>query len=113
MWRGALAIVGSFDDDLVSWRWPGRSRALLPRIGSSKRLSHSSTARLLVMTKLDAPVPVEDKFIQIGGLLGVEPVQPQVVADEQVWRQEGPEAGAHRVVDPGPGHGFEEVISVG
>ena len=30
-----------------------RSKALLPRMGSSKRLSHSSTDRLLVMTQLD------------------------------------------------------------
>ena len=30
-----------------------RSRALLPRLGSSKRPNHSSTARLEVMTKLE------------------------------------------------------------
>ena len=55
---------------------------------------------------------VEDEFIQVGGLLGGEPVQPQVIEDEQVWRQEGPEDAVHRVVHPGLGHGFEEVISV-
>ena len=47
-----------------------------------------------------------------GALLGGEPVQPQVVEDEQVWRQERQEGTVHRVVDPGLSHGLEEVVGV-
>ena len=36
-----------------SWRWRAGRGALFPRIGSSKRPSHSSTARFEVMTKLE------------------------------------------------------------
>ena len=36
-------------------------------------------------------MPVEDEFIQIGGVLWGEPVQPQVVEDEQVGCEKGPE----------------------
>ena len=34
---------------------------------------------------------VEDELVEVGGLLGREPVQPQVVHDQQARRQEGPE----------------------
>ncbi len=37
---------------------------------------------------------VEDEFIPVGGLLGGEPVQSQVIEDEPVWRQEDPNASA-------------------
>ena len=57
-------------------------------------------------------MPVEDEFIQIGRLLSGEVVQPQVVQDEQVWGQEGPEGAIHRVVDPGLSHGLEETVGV-
>ena len=57
-------------------------------------------------------MPVEDEFIQIGRLLSGEAVQPQVVQDEQVGGQEGPEGAIHRVVDPGLSHGLEETVGV-
>ena len=44
MGKEPLAVAGAFDDDLVELVLARRSRALLPRMGSSKRLSHSSTA---------------------------------------------------------------------
>ena len=99
MWRGALAIVGSFDDDLVA----GVGQAVEGAVAQNRVVKKAEPfvdGPVAGDDEAGRPVPVEDKFIQIGGLLGVEPVQPQVVADEQVWRQEGPEAGAHRVVDP-------------
>ena len=52
MRREPLAVALAFDDDLVAGVGEA-SRALLSRMGSSKRLSHSSTARLEVMTKLE------------------------------------------------------------
>ena len=58
------------------------------------------------------PVPVDDQLIEVCRLLGGEPVQPQVVKDEQVRGQEGPEGAVHGVVHPGLGHGPEEVVRV-
>ena len=39
-------------------------------------------------------------------------VEPQVVHDQQVRSQEGPEGSVHGVVHPGLGHGPEEVVGV-
>ena len=52
-------------------------------------------------------MPVEDEFVEVGGLLGSEPVQGQIVQNEQVGVQEGPEGPVHGVVHPGLGHGLE------
>ncbi len=71
-----------------------RSRALLPRMESSKSPSHSSTARLLMMTKLDARCrPRSSRMSRLGG-------------------QEGSEGAVCRVVHPGQCHGLEEVVGV-
>ena len=45
-------------------------------------------------------------------MLGGEPVESQVVQDERVRGQEGPEAAAHRDVHPSLGHGFEEAVGM-
>ncbi len=37
-------------------------------------------------------MPVEDELVQVGGLLGGEPVQAKVIQNEQVGCEEGPEA---------------------
>ena len=53
MEREFFTVAGPFDDDLVA----SVGQAVLGAVaqdGASKRLSHSSTARLLVMTKLEA-----------------------------------------------------------
>ena len=47
------------------------------------------------------PVAVEDQFIKVGRLLSREAVQAQVVQDEQVRRQEGPEGALDAVGRPG------------
>ena len=56
MGRQFLSVAGP---SMTIWKLAlaRRSRALLPRIESSKRLSHSSTALLLVMTKLETRCP--------------------------------------------------------
>ena len=59
-----------------------------------------------------SPVPVEDQVVEVGGLLGGEPVQAQVVDDEQVRRQEGTEAALQGVVDPGLIHDPEVIVGV-
>ena len=55
---------------------------------------------------------VEDEFVEVGGLLCGEPVQSEVVEDEQIGGQEGPKGTVCRVVDSGLGHGLEEVVGV-
>ncbi len=57
-------------------------------------------------------MPIEDEFVEVGGLLCREPVESQVAHDKQVWRQEGPKGAVCRVVDLGLGHGLEEVVGV-
>ena len=49
-------------------------------------------------------------FIEIGSPLGGEPMQTEVVEDEQIGRHEGPDGMVHRVGDPS--HGLEEVVGV-
>ena len=55
---------------------------------------------------------VEDEVIQVGGLLGGEPVQAEVIQNEQIGCDEGPEGAVQGVVDPGLCHGLEEVVGV-
>ena len=52
MGRKPFAMAGSFDDDLVAGVCKPVMGAV-PGMGSSKRLSHSSTALLEVMTNLE------------------------------------------------------------
>ena len=52
MRRQPFPVAGALDDNLVAGVGYAVQGAVA-RIGSSNRLSHSSTARLLVMTKLD------------------------------------------------------------
>ena len=88
------------------------SKALLPRMGSSKRLSRSSTARSLVMTMLDTRCRSKDEFAEVRRLLRGEVVQPQVIEGKQLGGKEGPESAVHRVVNPSLGHGFEEAVGM-
>ena len=54
VWRLAFLVAGALSDDMVAG--VGQLvQGAFARTGSSKRPSHSSTDRLLVMTKLDTP----------------------------------------------------------
>ncbi len=55
---------------------------------------------------------VEDELVEISGLLWGEPVQAEVIEDEQIGRDEGPEGTVQGVVHPGLCYGFEDVVSV-
>ena len=57
-------------------------------------------------------VPADDQLVEVGGLLGGEPVEAEVVEDEQVWGEERAECAFHGVVDPGLSHGLEEVVGM-
>ena len=54
----------------------------------------------------------DDQLVEVGGLLGGEAVEAQVVQDEQVRGEKGTEGPIHRVVHPGLGHAPEEVVGV-
>ena len=45
-------------------------------------------------------------------MLSIQPVQPEVVQDEQIGCQEGSEGAVCGVVDSGLSHGFEEAVGV-
>ena len=55
---------------------------------------------------------IEDPFVEISGLLSCEPMQAEVVEDEQIGREEGPEGKVQRVVHSGLRYGLEEVVGV-
>ena len=57
-------------------------------------------------------MPVEDEFVEVGGLLGGQAMETQVIEDEQVGREERPEGAVCRVVHSGLGQGSEEVVGV-
>ena len=78
----------------------------------SRRLDR---AREIVGERHVAPVLGKDGqyVVHSGGLLGSQPVQAEVVENQQVGGQEGPEGAVHRVVHPGLGHGSEKSSSRG
>ena len=106
--RESFSIAGAFDDDLVAGVGQPVEGAAAED-GVVKETEPLVDGTVAGDYEAGRPVPVEDEFIQIGGLLRGEAVQPQVVEDEQVGCQEGV---IHRVVDPGLGQGFEEVGGV-
>jgi hypothetical protein len=53
----------------------------LPTMGSSKRASQSSTARLLVMAKLATQRRIDNQLVEVGGPLKDQPVRPEAVPD--------------------------------
>ena len=57
-------------------------------------------------------MPVEDEFVEVGGLLGGQAMESLVIEDGQVGRKERPEGAVCRVVRSGLCHSFEEVVGV-
>ena len=56
-------------------------------MGSSKRATHSSTARLIVMIVAARRWPLDEHIVEIARLLGGELAQAEVVEEEQVRRE--------------------------
>ena len=54
----------------------------------------------------------DDQLVEVSGLLGGEPVEAQVVEDQQVRGEKGPEGAFQGVVHPGLGHAPEEVVGM-
>ena len=104
-------VAGALDDDLVA----GVGEAVQGAVAEDGVLKDAQPflhCPVAGEDKAGDPVAVEDELVEVGGLLGREPVEPQVVHDQQVRSQEGPEGSVHRVVHPGLGHGPEEVVGV-
>ena len=57
-------------------------------------------------------MPVEDEFVEVGGLLGSQAMESLVIEDGQVGREERPQGAVCRVVRSGLCHSFEEVVGV-
>ena len=53
-------------------------------------------------------MPGDDQLVEVYGLLLGHPVETEVVEDEQVRGEEGPEGFVRGVVHPGLSHGPEE-----
>ncbi len=90
MWRQPFPVAGAFDDDLVT----GVGQAVEGPVAHDEIVEE---AELLVHgpvagnDEVGSSMPIKVEFVEVGGLLWLEPVQSQVVEDEQVGRQEGPE----------------------
>ena len=111
MGRLTFTVAGALDDDLVAGVGQPVQGAVAQN-GVVKEAQPFVHGTIAGDDEAGRPVPVEDEFVKVGGLLRSEPVQAQIVQNEQVWGQEGPEGPVHRVVHSGLGHGLEEVVGV-
>ena len=93
-------VAGALDDDLVA----GVGQAVQGAVAQDGVIQEAEPffdGPVAGDDEAGGPVSVEDAFVKIGGLLGGQPVETQVIEDEQVGGEEGPEGAVHRVVDPG------------
>ena len=104
-------VAAALDDDLVAGVGQAVEGAVTEDgvLEESQPLVHGPVAG---HHEAGGPVAVEDQFIEIGGLLGGEAVQSQVVQDQQVRREKGPEGTLQGVVGPGLSHSLEKVVGM-
>ena len=88
MWRQSFPVAGALDDDLVAGVGQAVQGAVAEDgiVEETEPLIHGPVAG---DDETGRPVPVEDEFVEVGGLLGGKPVQAQVVEDKQIGREEG------------------------
>ena len=99
MSRQPFPIAGAFDDDLVA----GVGQAIegaIAQDGVVKEAQPFVHGPVAGYDETGRPMPIEDQLVEIGGLLGGEPVQAEVVEDGEIRGEEGPEGAVCRVVDP-------------
>ena len=107
----AFPVAGALDDDLVA----GVGQPVQGAVGEDGVVEETEPfvdGPVAGDHEAGHPVAADDQLVEVGGLVGREPVQAQVVHDQQVRSQEGPEGSVHRVIHPGLGHGPEEVVGV-
>ena len=109
--RQILSVAGPLDDDLEA----GVGQVIqgtVPEDGVVKEAEPFLHASVAGDHEAGDPVPADDQLIEVGGLLGGEAVETQVVQDQPVRRQKGPEGPVDGVVNSGLGHGPEEVVGM-
>ena len=91
VWRQPFSVAGAFDDDLVAGVGQAVERAVAEDgvVEEAQPFVHGQVAG---DDEAGRPMAIEDQFVEIGGLLWGEPVQTEVVEDEQVGGEEGPES---------------------
>ncbi len=111
MRRLALPVAAAFDDDLVAGVGQPVQGAIAQDgvVEETQPFVHGTIAG---DDEAGHTVPVEYELVEIGGLLGGEPVQSQVVEDEQIGCQKGPESALQRIVHSGLSHCPEVVVGV-
>jgi hypothetical protein len=79
-------------------------------MGSSKRATHSSTARLLVITvAARLLIPLDQDVVEVARLLSGELAQPDVVEDDDVGGQPGAELALEGVIGARLQQGLQEL----
>ena len=82
MWRLSFPIAGAFDDDLVAGVGQAAEGAIAED-GVVEEAQPSVHGPVAGDDEAGRPMAIEDQLVEIGGLLGSEPMQPEVVEDEQ------------------------------
>ena len=111
MWREPFPVAGAFDDDLVAGVGQPVQGAVAQDgvIEEAQPFVHGPVAG---DDEARCSVPIEDEFVEVGGLLSGQAMETQVIEDEQVGREERSEGAVCRVVHSGLGQGSEEVGGV-
>ena len=111
VWRKPLPVAGAFDHDLIAGIGQPVQRAVA-QDGVVKETQPFVHGPVAGDDETGRPMSVEYQLVEVGGLLSGEPVEPEVIEDEQVGGYEGPEGSVHRVVHSGLGHGPEEAVGM-
>ena len=83
MWRQAFAVAGAFDDDLVA----GVGQAVEGTVAEDGIVEETEPlvdGSVAGDDEAGRPVAIEDELVEVRRLLWGEPVQTEVIEDEQV-----------------------------
>ena len=78
MWRESFPVAGAFDDDLVAGVGQAIQRAVAQDgvIEETQPFVHGPVAG---DDEAGRPMPIEDEFVEVGGLLGGQAMETQVI----------------------------------
>ena len=104
VWRKPFPVAGALNDDLVAGVGQAVQGAVAQDgiVEETQPFVHGPVAG---DDETGRPMPVEDEFVEVGGLLGGQAMETQVIEDEQVGGQEGregPEGPPNCPLWPGP-----------
>ncbi len=102
VWRQPFPVAGALDDDLVA----GVGQAVESAVAEDRIVEEAEPfvhGPVAGDDEAGRPVAIEDELVEISGLLWGEPVQTEVVDDEEIGREEGVRYGpASCRPEPGP-----------